>query len=60
MKKIIMTGLIALGALGLTTATLQAKCGGDNKPVTKPVADGNSTKGKCSAGKCGAGKCGGK
>ena len=55
-----MTGLIALGALGLTTATLQAKCGGDNKPVTKPVADGNSTKGKCSAGKCGAGKCGGK
>jgi hypothetical protein len=55
MKKIIVTAFIALGALGLTTTVVSAKCGGDKVETAKP-ADSNGTKMKCGAGKCGGGK----
>ncbi|SFV64187.1 hypothetical protein MNB_SV-9-273 [hydrothermal vent metagenome] len=59
MKKIVMTMIIAIGALTLSTTVINAKCGGDKVETSKP-ADTNGTKGKCGAGKCGSGKCGGK
>lgn len=53
MKKILLTALISLGALGLTTTTASAKCnGGDDKAKTEMPA-------KAESGKCGTGKCGG-
>jgi hypothetical protein len=56
MKKIILTAFIALGALGLTTTVVSAKCGGGDKMETAKPADSNGTKMKCNAGKCGGGK----
>ena len=52
MKKILITAFIVLGALGLSTTVVSAKCGGDKPTTTKP-ADSNGTKMKCGAGKCG-------
>ena len=53
MKKILLTALISLGALGLTTIIASAKCnGGSDKAKTEMPA-------KCASGKCAAGKCGG-
>ena len=50
MKKIIMTMMIAIGALSLSTTVINAKCGGDKVETTKP-ADTNGTKAKCGGGK---------
>ncbi len=51
-KKIILTILISLGALGLTATTANAKCnGGEEKAKTEKPA-------KCESGKCASGKCG--
>ena len=53
MKKILLTALISLGALGLAMTTATAKCngGGDKAKMEMPA--------KCAPGKCAAGKCGG-
>lgn len=53
MKKILLTALISLGALGLVTTIATAKCngGGDKAKMEMPA--------KCAPGKCAAGKCGG-
>ena len=75
MKKILLTALISLGALGLATTTASAKCnGGDDKAKTempakcatgkcgegKAKVEDNKTKEKIEKGKCGTGKCGSK
>ncbi len=71
MKKILLTALISLGALGLTMTTASAKCnGGDDKAKMempakcggdkvkeKTETDANKTKEKTEKGKCGTGKC---
>ena len=50
MKKILLTALISLGALGLMTTTASAKCnGGDDKAKTEMPA-------KIESGKCGGDK----
>lgn len=52
MKKILLTALLSLGALGLTVTTANAKCNGgeDKTKIEKPA--------KCESGKCASGKCG--
>jgi len=52
MKKILLTALISLGALGLAATTASAKCGGgDDKAKMEMPA-------KCDSGKSASGKCG--
>ncbi len=52
MKKILLTVLLSLGALGLTMTTASAKCnGGDDKAKIEKPAKSESA--KCASGKCG-------
>ena len=53
MKKIILTALISLGALGLTVTTANAKCGDGDKKIEMPS---KAQAGKCASGKCAGGK----